>query len=51
MVDQGTALRGKEPIRTLARYRKFGGAVLFGQNLAHDGTGRLSVGDRVDVLG
>lgn len=50
MVDQGTAVRSKEPIRTLASYRNFGGAVLFGQNLAHDGTGTLSVGDGVEVL-
>jgi uncharacterized protein YcbX len=50
LVDQATAARGKEPLRTLAGYRNFGGQVLFGQNLAHDGTGTLNVGDRVEML-
>ncbi len=30
MVDQGSGARGKEPSRTLARYRKVGGEMLFG---------------------
>lgn len=50
MIDQSTAIKGTEPLRTLARYRNVGGAVLFGQNLAHDGTGTLSVGDGIEVL-
>jgi uncharacterized protein YcbX len=29
----------------LATFRRSNGKVLFGQNLVHDGTGRLSVGD------
>jgi len=41
---------GKEPLRTLARYRKVGSKVFFGQNLVHDGTGVLSVGDAVEVI-
>lgn len=49
-VDQSTAEAGKEPLRTLARFRKVGGKVLFGQNLIHDAPGRLSVGDRLEVL-
>ncbi len=44
-IDQQTADRSKEPLRTLATYRRFGGKVLFGQNLIHDSPGRLSVGD------
>ncbi len=32
-VDQRTALRGDEPLRTLSTYRKQNGSVLFGQNL------------------
>ena len=48
-VDQASAAVGKEPLRTLARYRKVGSKVLFGQNLVHDGTGVLSVGDAVEV--
>lgn len=42
--DQETTQRGVEPLRTLATYRKVGGAVMFGQNVVHLGTGRLSVG-------
>ena len=42
--DQETTERGVEPLRTLATYRKVGGEVMFGQNLAHLGTGRLTVG-------
>jgi uncharacterized protein YcbX len=42
--DQDTAERGHEPLRTLARYRKWDGKVFFGQNVVHQGTGRLHVG-------
>jgi hypothetical protein len=49
-VDQETAAKGKEPLRTLAGYRERGRAVLFGQNVAHRGRGRMSVGDLVEVL-
>lgn len=46
-VDQSTAAAGKEPLRTLAEYRKRDGEVFFGQNLIHDETGVLRVGDSV----
>jgi len=49
-VNQETADRGKEPLRTLATYRESGGKVYFGQNLVHEGHGNLSVGDEVVVL-
>ena len=42
--DQETTERGVEPLRTLATYRKQGGQVMFGQNVVHLGTGRLTVG-------
>ena len=45
--DQATGDRGKEPLRTLATYRKVGGEVMFGQNVVHENTGRLTVGDSV----
>jgi uncharacterized protein len=48
--DQLTARRTKEPLRTLATYRRMGGEVMFGQNVVHEGTGRLSVGDTVSLL-
>ena len=49
-VDQETAAKGKEPLRTLARFRRAGNKVLFGQNLIHDKTGTLRVGDPVEIL-
>ena len=49
-VDQKTAATGKEPLRTLARYRKVESEVFFGQNLAHDATGTLRTGDPVEIL-
>ncbi|MFE2059429.1 MOSC domain-containing protein [Streptomyces sp. NPDC059446] len=49
--DQRTAERGKEPLRTLARHRREGKHLLFGQNLIPDGTGVIRVGDPVRVLG
>ena len=45
--DQTTGERGKEPLRTLATYRKRDGEVMFGQNVLHEGQGQLRVGDAV----
>jgi hypothetical protein len=50
-VNQLTAEKGKEPLRTLATYRQSDGNVLFGQNLIHEGNGMLRVGDEVEILG
>ena len=47
--DQSTGERGKEPLRTLAMYRKVGSDVMFGQNVVHENTGRLRVGDLVTI--
>jgi uncharacterized protein YcbX len=44
-IDQATAERGKEPLRTLARYRARNNKVYFGQNLIHQGIGEIAVGD------
>lgn len=53
-VDQDTAAVGKEPLRTLATFRRVGGPrsgkVAFGQNLLHDGVGALRVGEALEVL-
>jgi uncharacterized protein YcbX len=43
-------MTGKEPLSTLARYRKFDKKVLFGQYLLSGETGMLHVGDTVHVL-
>jgi len=48
-VDQGSGERGKEPLKTLATYRKAGGEVWFGRNLIHTSLGTVRVGDPVEV--
>lgn len=46
-IDPLTADKGKEPLRTLARYRRWDNEIWFGMNLIGDGTGLLALGDRV----
>ncbi len=46
-VDQKTGRGGREPLRTLATYRKIGSKVMFGQNVLHDGPGTIRIGDPV----
>lgn len=48
--DQDTAERGREPLRTLARHRRIGGSLVFGQNLVPLSSGTIRVGDPVRVL-
>ncbi|WP_030213940.1 MOSC domain-containing protein [Streptomyces bikiniensis] len=48
--DQLTGARGKEPLRTLARYRKSDGRVIFGQNLVPEHPGTVRTGDAVKIL-
>ncbi|WP_369356041.1 MOSC domain-containing protein [Streptomyces sp. cg2] len=50
-IDQRTAERGKEPLRALARHRRFGDQLVFGQNLIPRGPGTLRVGDPFEILG
>jgi hypothetical protein len=53
-VDPDTAVKGKEPLATLARHRRWDGSVWFGVNLIPDDPrpdGCLHVGDPVQVLG
>ncbi|HEY8946730.1 MAG TPA: MOSC N-terminal beta barrel domain-containing protein, partial [Polyangiaceae bacterium] len=47
-VDPDSAERGKEPLRTLAKYRQEDGKVWFGMNLIHEGVGTLRLGDAVE---
>ncbi|TRX38683.1 MOSC domain-containing protein [Flavobacterium sp. ZT3R18] len=50
-VDQEKGVvSGKDPLKTLAKYRNFGNKVLFGQNVIGLGLGSVSVGDAVSVL-
>ncbi|MDT7709371.1 MAG: uncharacterized protein QOG20_4978 [Pseudonocardiales bacterium] len=50
-IDPATAEKGPEPLRTLARHRRWGGKVWFGVNLVPDTPGAvLRVGDPVEIL-
>lgn len=46
-VDQNTAEKGTEPLRTLSAYRKTGNKVFFGHNLLSLDAGVVSVGDTI----
>jgi hypothetical protein len=41
---------GKEPLRTLATFRKENGKVLFGQNLLATKMGKMEVGMPVEII-
>jgi uncharacterized protein len=51
-IDTETAQRNpdREPLRTLATYRRRDNKVYFGQNLIHRGTGLLKVGDPLEII-
>ncbi|MGK5551724.1 MOSC domain-containing protein [Actinomadura kijaniata] len=48
--DQDSGERGREPLRTLARYRTIDRGIRFGQNAVPRALGTLTVGDEVEVL-
>ena len=48
-IDQEQGIAGKEPLRTLAEYRRVGNKVMFGMNLLHTGEGTLRLGDRLEL--
>lgn len=50
-VDPQTRARGKEPLRSLARHRRWDGKVWFGVRVTPVGTGSVAVGDEVVVTG
>jgi hypothetical protein len=50
-IDQATALRSREPLETLATFRRAdGNKVMFGMNAIPLNEGRLRVGDPVEIL-
>jgi uncharacterized protein YcbX len=49
-LDPATARGGKEPIRTMARYRRWEGKTWFGIRVIPTAVGTLTVGDEVEVL-
>jgi uncharacterized protein YcbX len=46
-IDQNTGEAGKEPLRTLAGYRRKGDKVFFGQNAVHENETKIEVKDRI----
>ena len=46
-IEPRTLVRGKEPIATLSRHRKWDGKTWFGTRLVPLGSGLLRVGDEV----
>lgn len=49
-VDPQTTERGREPLRALAKHRRWDNAVWFATNLIPRGTGKLRVGDELSVI-
>lgn len=49
-VDPLTSEKGREPLKTLATYRKQEKGVMFGQNLLHPAEGKINVGDAIKVI-
>jgi uncharacterized protein YcbX len=49
-IDQNTAQRVKEPLKTMAGYRRKNNKVYMGQNLIHNGEGSIQVGDVITVM-
>ncbi|MEM1114122.1 MAG: MOSC N-terminal beta barrel domain-containing protein [Pseudomonadota bacterium] len=49
-IEQTTAERDSEILRTLAAFRRREGAVYFGQNLLYDSLGSLAVGQSIEVI-
>lgn len=48
-IDINTGQRGKEPLKTLATYRKTGHKILFGENFIPAAEGTVNVGDEITV--
>ena len=49
-INQDSAKKGKEPLKTLASYRFKNNKILFGQNLINTGVGEIKIGDQLEVL-
>ena len=49
-INQENIQRSKEPLKTLATYRTRNNKIYFGQNLLHHGTGKISIGDALEVV-
>ena len=48
-INQDNAVSGKEPLKTLSKYRRMNNKIYFGQNLVHEGRGIISVGESIII--
>jgi uncharacterized protein YcbX len=48
-INQDTASRSREPLKTLSSYRQKNNKIYFGQNLLHSGEGEMRVGDVISI--
>jgi uncharacterized protein len=48
-INQEDASQSKEPLKTLAGYRRNGNKILFGENLLPDATGIINIGDELVI--
>lgn len=49
-INQQTAAKAKEPLKTLSGYRMRNNRIYFGQNLLHSGEGFIAKGDAVSIV-
>ncbi len=49
-INQQTAQKSDEPLKTLSKYRMVNNKVMFGMNLLHKGKGKINMGDEAKVL-
>lgn len=50
-IDQQTGVKGKEPLRTLAKYRALNNNIYFGQNIIFTGAGAtIKKGDQLEII-
>ncbi len=49
-IDQSIAIKGKEPLRTLATYRNSNNKIYFGENVIPADTGQITIGDTINIL-
>jgi uncharacterized protein YcbX len=49
-IDPETAEKGKEPLKTLATYRRVNNKILFGQNVVTKQNGLIKQGDPISLL-
>lgn len=49
-IDPQTTEQGKEPLKTLSKYRKLNNKILFGENFIPANEGQIAVGDKLRIL-